>query len=1066
MQYSRFKLYILFFIVQGVNISTCLAQQYNFKYLNQKNGLASSIVNNVFQDSKGFHWFATQGGGISRYDGKEFKNYSKKEGLIGNDVTFITEDKLGNIWIAAQDGVSKFDGIQFTNLKMDGGLGSNLINSIYCDVKNKIWVCTNAGIFVFDGANCNKINIADGLSANEINAIAQDKKGNYWIVTKEGISKYDCKKIINYDKIISKNNTEQSYFSVLCDTKGNMWFGSIGFGIIKYNGIAFENQKIPAEIREDFIGSITEDYHGNIWFATDHGTLKYDGKKYTLLKEENGLTKNSVLSVNADKEGKIWMGLQDGGVNILSDETFLNYTRKDFPENTCINNIYQTKQGNYIIGIVDNGLFYFSKGIFTPFALGPAFMPPNISCIFEDNNSDLWVGSTYNGIFVYVNINGQYVFKKKITKIDNKILKLISSIFQAKDSTIFIATYGSGLNSIKNNKEKHYENTSGLTSNDILTSFNDNKGFIWIGTKDAGVFKLENGKFINYTEKDGLASNWVSSIAIDNNNNMYFGTIGEGLSCYNGKKFINISKKDGLCSNEIHAIVWDKRSNSLFIASDQGNNILHLSKDFKVEQLRFFGEQEGFKGILEYNNAILIDDKGLILFGTNNGLSTYNRKFDYPNLIPPKLYLSEIKLAYEKVDWKKFADSVDLRTNLPQNLILTHKNNHLTFYFQALTTDAVKYSYMLEGQDNQWSPPAAVTEASFNNIAPGSYTFKVKAMNSNKIWSKDTISFSFYIEPPWYKTWWFNVLFVLFVTGSVIAYIYNRTAKLAAEKRILEEKVKLRTIELKGANENLSIAMHEITDSLIYAKRIQRSFLTSENVLNKSLKNYFIFFKPRDIVSGDFYWSYELPDRTLVACADSTGHGIPGAFMSLIGISLLNEISHSKHIIEPNLILDELRRIIIFALNPERLDSGGKDGMDITLISIFKSPENEEEIKIQFSGANNTIYIISTTEGEPTLIEYKSDKQPVGFYSVMQPFTQKEIIAKKGDLIYMVTDGYADQFGGIKGKKYMTKQLRTKLLSLKSIPISMQKKILDQEFQAWKGDLDQVDDVTIMGIQI
>ena len=619
MQYSRFKLYILFFIVQGVNISTCLAQQLNFKYLNQKNGLASSIVNNIFQDSKGFNWFATQGGGISRYDGKEFKNYSKKDGLIGMDVTFITEDKLGNIWIATQDGVSKFDGIQFTNLKMDGGLGCNLINSIYCDVKNKIWVCTNAGIFVFDGANCNKINIADGLSTNEVNAIAQDKKGNYWIVTKNGISKYDGKKITNYDEIFSKNNPNKSYFSVLCDTKGELWFGSIGFGIIKYNGIAFENQKIPAEIREDFIGSITEDYHGNIWFATDHGTLKYDGKKYTLLKEENGLTKNSVLSVNADKEGKIWMGLQDGGVNILSNETFLNYTRKDFPENTCINNIYQTKQGNYIIGIVDNGLFYFSKGIFTPFALGPAFMPPNISCIFEDNNSDLWVGGGYEGIFVYGNINGQYVFKKKITKIDNKILKLISSIFQAKDSTIFITTYGSGFNSIKNNKEKHYENTSGLTSNDILTSFNDNKGFIWIGTKDAGVFKLENGKFINYTEKDGLASNWVSSIAMDkNNNNMYFGTIGEGLSCYNGKKFINISKKDGLCSNEIHAMVWDKRSNSLFIASDQGNNILHLSKDFKVEQLRFFGEQEGFKGILEYNNAILIDDKGLILPITAN----------------------------------------------------------------------------------------------------------------------------------------------------------------------------------------------------------------------------------------------------------------------------------------------------------------------------------------------------------------------------------------------------------------------------------------------------------------
>ena len=418
------------------------------------------------------------------------------------------------------------------------------------------------------------------------------------------------------------------------------------------------------------------------------------------------------------------------------------------------------------------------------------------------------------------------------------------------------------------------------------------------------------------------------------------------------------------------------------------------------------------------------------------------------------------------MDWRKYADSVDLRNNLPYDLVLSHKNNHLTFDFQALTTDNVKYTYILEGQDKDWSPLASNAEANFTNIAPGkTYTFKVKAVNSNNVWSNDIIAFTFIIKPPWWQTWWFYTISIVLVVAAVFGFINYRTAQLAKEKKILEEKVIERTNELKGANIKLSEAIHAITDSLNYAQRIQQSFLTSKSILNQTLKEYFIIYKPRDIVSGDFYWTYDLPDRTLIACADSTGHGIPGAFMSLIGISLLNEISHSKNIFEPSKMLDELRRVIICALNPEQLDSGGKDGMDIILISIFKNHDSDD-VKIDFAGANNALYVISGRNEMTSFMEFKSDKQPVGFYSHMKPFTQQEIIAKKGDVIYMGTDGYADQFGGEKGKKFMSKQLKNILSSIYTLTLDEQEKILNKEFQGWKGDLDQVDDVTVIGIKI
>ncbi len=251
----------------------------------------------------------------------------------------------------------------------------------------------------------------------------------------------------------------------------------------------------------------------------------------------------------------------------------------------------------------------------------------------------------------------------------------------------------------------------------------------------------------------------------------------------------------------------------------------------------------------------------------------------------------------------------------------------------------------------------------------------------------------------------------------------------------------------------------EINESISYAKRIQTSFLTSENYISRCLSDYFILYKPRDIVSGDFYWIMENNSYLYVCTADCTGHGIPGAFMSLIGMGILNEISHSKtHISHSDEILNELRRIIILAVNPEGATIEGKDGMDTVLCRY-----DFRKMELEYAAANNSFYVVRNGE----LFTYKPDKMPVGKHiGEEKPFTRKTIPLEKGDCIYTFSDGYVDQFGGPKGKKFKSKQLKELILANCNKPMSLQNEILNTTIEQWKGKNEQVDDILVIGIRV
>jgi serine phosphatase RsbU (regulator of sigma subunit) len=300
----------------------------------------------------------------------------------------------------------------------------------------------------------------------------------------------------------------------------------------------------------------------------------------------------------------------------------------------------------------------------------------------------------------------------------------------------------------------------------------------------------------------------------------------------------------------------------------------------------------------------------------------------------------------------------------------------------------------------------------------------------------------------------------LFLVLIFTVFLYNRF-KITQKQRDI---INLQKLEVEKQKEILQQQKHvieekhkEITDSINYAERIQRSFLASKSLLDEALVDYFVFFRPKDVVSGDFYWASPLPnDSFAFCCADSTGHGVPGAIMSLLNIASIEKAIEKYS--EPHHILNETRRIIIERLKKDGSPEGGKDGMDCSLIIL-----NAARTKMTFAAAHNPVWVVRNNE----LIEFKADKMPVGKHDKDQnSFVLQEFDLQQHDIIYTFTDGFPDQFGGPKGKKFMHKSLKELLLDNAQQPMQVQHNILSETLQQWKGNLEQIDDICIIGVRI
>lgn len=1042
------RFYILFFSLLLVCFEQKLqAQTYPFTNLTVENGLSQGQILSAFQDDDGVMWFGTNGAGIIKFDGRNYEYITDKDGLPDNLIYCIVKDKTGKILIGTSNGLSVYDNKKFENYTTKNGLGDNLIFTILLDKNNDVLLGTSRGISKFSNSICSTIKLDKKLDTSSVFHLFYDSKENLWCSTLGN-------GVFNYTGTETKNYTTQNglgnntVFGVL-ERSENIYWILTGEGLSEFYHERIKHIN-PGKIDSSATYySYCTDNLNNLWLATSSGVIKNTSNgNVSVFKKQNGLVDNSIWKIMQDKESNLWFASDQNGISKLTSERFYNITTKDGLLLNVINNIYQNKFGDYWIG-TKQGLSIWKNNKFLNYKNTELGGSSYINIIVEDKSGNYLIG-TGNGLVVY---NGK-TFKRILSTDKESQLNVIYDIVCDESGNIWLGTQ-LGIAQIMDGYIQPF-NKIFITKNYIFKIFQETKDIYWFCAED-GLYKYDGKILKHFTEKDGFTQKRVCNILADSKNNLWIAT-SAGLYKHDGIKFTAITDKQGLSSNDVLSIVIDKTG---VIWAGLSNGIDKITEQNGTYKIKHYGIEDGFMGQECSQNAMIINNEGNLVVGTSKGLMFYQDQFDRENLLEPITKLKSIDLFFQKTEWVDYSDSVSIN-NIPYNLKLPYDKNYLTFNFigVSLTTpDKVSYKYMLKGIDKGWRF-STKTEATYSNISPGNYEFILYANNGENVWNKEPLVFKFKIAPPFWRTWWFYSIVLIIILSGIYSYFKIRTAnkKIVKQNLIIEEK----NGALQYANKEIAEKNQNITDSINYAKRIQQSFLTSDKILKQTLNDYFILFKPRDIVSGDFYLAFDLPDRTIVACSDCTGHGIPGAFMSLIGISLLNEIIFSKGILDTAKILEELRNTIIKGLNPEKNEAGGKDGMDISLISIFKQTENES-IKINFSGANNSMHLISN---KTNMQEFKGDKQPVGYYSNMKPFTQQEITAKKGDTIYLFTDGFADQFGGKSGKKFMSKQLKELLLQISSEPLQQQATTIFQQFTNWQGKLEQVDDVTVIGIKL
>ena len=464
-----------------------------------------------------------------------------------------------------------------------------------------------------------------------------------------------------------------------------------------------------------------------------------------------------------------------------------------------------------------------------------------------------------------------------------------------------------------------------------------------------------------------------------------------------------------------------------------------------------FGSDYAKNGVCNPDGMFESADRKIFI-GTTEGLIIYDSKKDKKHTIPP--FNNIISIVINNGD-------SDVVYQYQPSIELKYKKYRITVNYSGISfgsPDKVFYSTYLENYDPGYSKMSTSREVAYS-LSNGKYKFNLISVNENGISQGTPVSFDIIINRPWWRTWWSILAEIVLVIGIVILIIRERDKAQKKVQEYLETELAARTSVVMKQKGEIELQNIEITDSINYAKRIQTSILPDISKLKESFKDAFILFHPRDIVSGDFYWFDKIDDeKFVVVCADSTGHGVPGAFMSMIGSTLLQDIVTQKRITKPSEILTLLDKQIFSTLNQNAELGVSNDGMDMVVCEF-----NIKTRHIRFASAMRPVIVV--VAGDSFYI--KGNRSSVGGESVMEKyFDDQEYYLNEGDTIYLFSDGLPDQFGGPDGKKMKIARLKKIIEQVSKLPMDEQKEAVSKYYFDWKGAYDQVDDILLMGVKV
>lgn len=857
---ARKGLYFVIGIILGIPLYISAQPRYlKVEHISTQQGLSQANVNSIIQDSQGFIWVGTRDG-LNRYDGYSFVSYrfNRRDpySISNNFIQDIIEDHDHNLWIATQGGgLNKFERKTerfITNIRkpdIRSKVGANVVNRLAIDDHDNLWIATQTdGLEVYNIRTrkfknyLHSDNDSQSISSNTVRTVYIDTRKRIWVGTTQGLNLLDVK-TGRFKRYRHDANNEQSISSdfINCiyeDSRHLIWVGTsdAGFNLMTGEGSfkRFQHDRTNSNtVSSNAILCMNEDSAGNLWLGTENGGIavyNYKAGQFTSYLHDDvdntSINGNSIYAICRDNFGNMWLGAFSGGINLFKRSmlSFTHYKHNSSPNslsNNFVLDVFGDREGNIWVGTDGGGLNRLDKqtGKFTNYQHqegNPNSLTGNYVLVVEqDDDGDIWAATWGDGVSIIDHRTHRFTTLRHDPNNSNSLSSNnVYAVIQTRDKKIWLGTYDGGLDQYDKvtHQFTHYtykeNDPKSISSNRIYSLLEDKKGNLWIGTYDGGLDLLNRttNTFTRYVHNDtrgSISNNTVPDIFEDTDGRLWLSTY-SGLNVFDPvtSKFTIYTTRDGLPSDAIYAVRKDNFGN-MWMSTNHGISELHTrSKIFEN-----FTTEDGLQGDEFKPHSAYKAPDGTLYFGGLNGFNSFRpEQIIKPHGFAP-LVITNLEIFNKVVHISNHNDAGSLQEDIAdtRSVNLSYKQSVVTFNFAALDYSSRglnEYAYILEGFDKNWNDVGSRNSATYTNIPPGNYVFKLKYRNNGGDWSPETTGLQLTIIPPFWLTWWFKILAVVLIVATLYTLFKLRIRRIQEQKLLLETQVRERTDRLTQMTDN------------------------------------------------------------------------------------------------------------------------------------------------------------------------------------------------------------------------------------------------------------------------
>ncbi|MCP5053766.1 MAG: SpoIIE family protein phosphatase [bacterium] len=1075
---------VLLLLPSGMLFSLSNAGQVRFKHISLEEGLSQTYVLSILEDSKGFMWFGTQDG-LNKYDGYGFTIYrpdpDDPHSISHNTINVIYEDSRGVLWIGTNNGLERFhrEKEEFFHYRGVPGdqttLSHNGVLSVYEDRQGSLWVGTLNGLNRLDRATghfTRYLNFRDSRTQQmprSVSGICEDPSGKLWICSyRGGLHRFNPQdETFTYFEAPSAAYTgfgTDIGSSLFIDHSGTFWLGTTAGvylfdpGTGQFTGYTFDADD-PASLSHNAVRRIFEDHSGVLWVGTQGGLNRFDRRNERFIRylhdpdDPSGLSSNDITSIYESRSGTLWIGTKGGGINKFDrlGERFVTYrSRPGKPgslSGQSVFSIYQDSQGTLWASLLDNGLdrIQRSDGNVTvtnyrnvpgdPTSLGGN----NVGAIHEDGSGRLWLGVGGSALHQFDPKTGGFSrFPAGPENPFGLVSNNIMSILEDRSGLLWFGT-GNGI-SVFNPQTgtfTRYRNQTGspdvLGSNGVREIIEGPSGTIWAITGPTGFNKFNPaaGTFTRYNFQGNtsrrIGANRVQSIREDRQGIIWLSSFGDGLVRFDpaNETFKNYREKDGLPNNVVYGVLEDSEG-YLWVSTNNG-----LSRfDSRTGTFKNYTMKDGLQSNEFNDRAFFRSPGGEMFFGGIDGISSFYPKQLEDNRHLPPIVITNFTVSNTPVTVGP-GSILSKHISETSEIILSHKHNVFSFEFVALDytiPEKNQYAYMMEGFDEDWNYTSSNKRfATYTNLDPGDYVFRVKGSNNDEVWNEEGVSVRLTITPPITRTWWFQLLAGFLVTGTAVFAYKHRMKELAQQTRLKAELQTARDAQMSiMPQKDPNVPVFEISGTCVPASEVGGDFFT-------------------------YLWLDEEKTRFGIAIGDVSGKAMKAAMTAVMSDGILFCKASET---------GSIQEIMTRTNRPLYLKTDKRMFTALLLVAL-----DTRTLEMTFSNAGLNHPILKSGASVTPLIG-EGSHFPLGVLKD-NDYMETDSQLKRGDVLVLLTDGIPDTQNA-EGEFYENHTVHELLAKINTSELSATriKEMIIADARAFAGSAPQNDDMTVVVVKV